>query len=1222
MTAGPPSADQRYLHTPVTQKLLERMDTLYSRCPEGVPHLFHKVGEDAWPIWWGEPGEKRNTLDDVGVRGRIWALSLLLYQYHLIPRSYRAAASRIVARLKETPAPDLEAIQQWLTEHERSPEEIVKLLGNLISSGCREGFPPLEAAERWLEMVARFTVLRLLETAPCEDQDEFLKVAFEMPARAPSALYRALYERVARHAGTPASNSARKQARGGTDVADMRALERAWVSQRSTILGMMRHNVATDDLCAERRYVMPAADERDDKDILRMLHLLQGDERILVVGGEPMLGKKTKVKGVLRSLAAAHDKMVFERTVPGEETRFMPVFATSAGEGNYRALVDAVAIFLHHYAQAEHARNNLVSEPSAPPPYLPSQFDEAVESIFARYGDFPALFVIADVDAFEHDRTRQAIRDTGIRRLIEAILSAHPENRLILTTGDDVKEIIKQGYFARPRDIAPVEIDPPTYSDLKSFMNAAAYGAFDKARYDDIDPVDATIRGDDLVALAAMLSLVYFPQTGYGRLDDTQWREIELFFEKGWQDRKAERIPIYHMLAQAIVKSGLAGPIALIAASHDGVREDSLWQLLVEWRDEDPGVDLPPDCAALATALSSLAKVAGKRFLRLVRIPRYDPDEYAPDETHGPDDLIWDMDPLVSHWLLRALAAIDSKHAGLVAASHRLIARIARRRGHMKKALMRAPLGSRVTEDASRDIQSFASLLASIPGTLDDQQSIGGPPLRISEDAIYAVGTAFNAKRALRFAVISLLKEDIDHDHRLSMIFDEDALRLDLYLLLLLPTGRPYPTKLKKRRLPDRLPAHLLSNVFDPAEVLELLSTIALSAFHAQRFDVLEGIGKLANDYIAHKKIPADAVPQQLVRLWCSEIDAHILRGKTFAGDKLGAALAEVERYMGHFADVRVGKPDTLAASAPLPRLKAYLRLLAREAELHGLTDPSGVRAKAAYDRLVDFETALSTHPGHHDPVVLSGRVARRYIRYLVSDAHLQLQQASAGTDATLAQVKALVMVNTARLRRFSGAERVGVMLDRARVAMVEARLATQCEATETRNARIKAQLLAACALTDAANRRAFSGSVSHASKLDVLAIQSEAHRRLVDAALDKTIEIDPTTEVELVGQALTTAGIAAHDLIKMAKLLKAAPAQGLGHWLEARSRMSEHRVRAEKQFHYRGKHHRDPLELARRALRDARTIKQAIGDTSLDADLAKASIELSQLRREAGKPD
>jgi hypothetical protein len=185
--------------------------------------------------------------------------------------------------------------------------------------------------------------------------------------------------------------------------------------------------------------VAPEPEDHTDPSVQRVLDTLKSNARLIIVSGEPLLGKKTRVKGALRRLAENSGQLVLSlRSANDMLIDYLPVMVTSASIGSYRVLIDSVTAFLEKYEEAGRRHN---FKPPRPPlgKRLAAHFDEAVEDLFAEYRSLPALVVITDVEAFEFDRTRHAIRDTGIRRLIEALLAANQKTRVVITTTDQIK---------------------------------------------------------------------------------------------------------------------------------------------------------------------------------------------------------------------------------------------------------------------------------------------------------------------------------------------------------------------------------------------------------------------------------------------------------------------------------------------------------------------------------------------------------------------------------------------------------------------------------------------------------------------------------------------------------------------------------------------------------------------------------------------------------------
>lgn len=640
--------------------------------------------------------------------------------------------------------------------------------------------------------------------------------------------------------------------------------------------------------------------------------------------------------------------------------------------------------------------------------------------------------------------------------------------------------------------------------------------------------------------------------------------------------------------------------------------------LLHQWHKPNPLVVEFQSDEALNDALAEFASLVGTRFLRRTAIARYDEDEYEFGELHRPEDMVWEMDSIISMYFLDALRTFEPT---LPAHAHRLIALIARLRSQQKKVQMRSPIGSRASEEGSRDIQCYVNLLASILFEEGKSRSLEGKPLRLAEAEFFAIDDKFNPARALRFAVFCLLKEDIDHDHRLTMIFDEDALRLDLFLLLFHELGRVYTPEVESLELPRTLPDHLTSGIFKPAEILDLMSTIALSAYHAQRSTIVDDIVDMAADFARQHRIAWSSI--QLSRLWCCKIDASLRRGAWRAvaveeddSDPEGnGRFAFVERqrsaevqpgHLGTLAFVRGCRrawyPD-LADEAPskaivaseLSRHKAHLRLLIREADLCMLVHSDRSAAAKLYGLVEDIETALSQLPEQHDPVVLSGRAGRRYIQFLLRDPAVLYPSDKTRVQAQqiFAKVEALLSVNKSRLRRFSGADRVGVMLDMARLKLMRGDYAGANDFAES------------------AKRRAFSGSVSHGGKLDVFQVLARVKLDLVENG-DPTLFPPGEDEPEILKDAAT----AIRNLEAIARHLNYAPSLGMANMLKARLELALDK----RQRQGDGVKTEENLNAAREAIAGASKTFAAIGQVNLDESLMKMDAEI-RARRKAAYP-
>lgn len=914
-----------------------------------------------------------------------------------------------------------------------------------------------------------------------------------------------------------------------------------------------------------RRFALPQDSDLDDKDIKALRMALQGGPRLIVLNGEPFLGKKAKIKGLLRMIAEPSDSLVYDLAMHGKPVVRLPIRAWSARRLHYRELVERVHNFLEVYSHARAGRD----APEAiqlPMPEHGRPLDELIESINVNFRNLPAVFIFTDVDAFGENHARNVVRDIGIEQLIRTLLDANKASRIIITTTDFDVRTSRNRQFVNFPNHELIQVDPPYIAEVKQFVRRDIRSLPQLAGlYDN----ETTVRGDDLVSVAAVINLTCHAEAMM--LPDDTNMSIQRFLETTPENRDQARPDIYRRIVGAISETGLLHPVALIAASEDGVRLDSMRYLLWVWAQSNATVVTYDTDRDLDDMLENFAATVGFRFLRRTGIARYDPEEYDIEEAHSESDRVWEMDPIISMFFLDALRSFDRT---LPAHAHRLIALIARIRSQHKKVAMRTPIGSRASEEGSRDIQCYVNLLASILFQDSDNMSTAGPPLRLSEAEVFSIKNRYSAARALRFAVFCLLKEDIDHDYRLTMVFDEDALRLDLYLLLFQGLGRVYTPEVNPLKLPEQLPPHLTGGIFSPEEVLDLLSTTALSAFHAQRFDIVENVLKLAIVFAGDHGIPESSI--LLSRLWCCKIDACIRRGSGVALTSHQDTLAFVRlKRREWYGDLAIaGREEPIRADQLNPH-KAHLRLLVREAELTNLADLDRSKADSLYRQVESIEAAIKTTSEQHDPVVLSGRVGRRYIQFLLDDPAILSRS---GETETLRweifdKVEALLSVNTSRLRRFSGADRVGVMVDIARLRIR------------------RGDFAGAHHYAESAKRRAFSGSVSHGGKLDVFQVLAEVKLSLVERAGEGGM-LGNFDVKSLFDEAQT----AIRNLRSVAEHLGYAPSRSIAYLLEARAALAaDARKRTTSDRH---------LNDALRAIRNARRVLHSVGQIDLNSKL------------------
>lgn len=1152
---GRPGGD--YIERGDDSEQLTLMDQRYFEEDDGKPVIFRSIGKNKRTIYWGTRLPRAQGGFELGVRGKVWALFLLLSMQSTVPTSLSELARAIE---KSTPA-DLKpkivgAANRERSARPRAGEKTVRLrdlIFQLASENQKEACPPAHVSQDLLEAVLKYCETTCFQGTARKSGHEEAVTQFRSAAVGTSSSPSDLYIKLRSIVPTISPKLPGVRPVGRSAKTSWPRDEEAF-ARLSEIEPSLDHELSvTPTVGRTERYHRAEQADYDDDVVSGVLRALESSERrkarLIVLSGRPFAGKKAKVLSLLRVIATREkDRLLIRlRTTMGDPLALLPIRAWSARGVHYRELVSNVVKFLEHYDRRINggADSATVVTPE-------TSLEQLFEHIRKFHKNCPALFVFTDVDAFRADHDRNVIRDIGIKNLIRALLESNGHSLMMLTTSESLKASAASVGLPLSLEV-PVEVHIP---DLKRFLSPGIMKTVSQALS---QQNFSELRGDDLLAIAALINLS-------GGLVAPVLEACKAFLQKNTDDRRKERVGIYRLLLEAAEARKMLHVLALIAASDDGLRDDSLARLLTIWAEHDQTVPAFADLEAVQTAVEAFSELAGAKFLIRTRMARYDPDEYGFDEHHAGSDNIWEIDCLISAMLVESLHALRPE---LAQHAHRLVALLARQRAQNKKVMMRSPLGSRAAEDASRDIQCYVSLLASIQLPEIPEPAGEDGVLRLSEREVFSLDpNGFRARRALRFAVQCLLREDIDHDHRLTMVFDEDALRLDLYLLLFHELGRRHHTLLEPLKIPDRLPRHLAPEFLSEEQVMGLMTTVALSALYAQRFDVVHGVASLAEAYVREQSVAGRTA--EIVRIWCSQIDAYLLQGGISKTNPRHRETLDFVRQVRRTHFGKVPNSDAFSKDTPLSgeqleAIKADMRLLAREAEVCALTDQDPAIAQGLYDELERREALLSERFAQHDPIVLSGRVARGYLRFL-------LRNGDSRDEALISRANALLGANISRLRRFSGADRFGVMLDLARLHQ------------------LRDNLRVARDWAHAAYVRAQSGHASYGSKLDVFAVYADLNIRLAECDLTQTDHFETGHRV-------------ATDMYEVAVSLEYRPFRALAEYLLARCLLLQYR---REKPDSRGKRISKTVQEAHKRIDSARQTMLAIGDISFDDDIAK----------------
>jgi hypothetical protein len=798
--------------------------------------------------------------------------------------------------------------------------------------------------------------------------------------------------------------------------------------------------------------------------------------RISFIVGKAHAGKTGVLVEVLRGLAKDSESdsgsmslVLRARSTGGD--RPLPVVVFDTQTLTNRSLTIKVFNYLSFLCDPRHATLRDVEMVSAAADSRDTEgIDGLLESIKKLHAAQPALFVFLDWEVFNADSTRSLLRRVGRARLLGALHDSNRDSRFVITALGEVRSQTERPLLHLPK-MTRISLEDPDFGEIRRYLPGLRYPAGIAAPLTQLQVAMGTskVPGDILLAMAIALDLHADrpPET-----NEALTAIADYCRNATSSPEKADSRPLFRLILRSLEGMRLLRAVMVIASSEDGMRIDSLRQVLAAWNDQEPFVE-GFDWNAIDSGLRALTKVGASFFLVLRRSIAFDPDEFDVAEGASKDDLVWEISVKLVEHIQRAVESWPAPASGFepdqlrcMREARRQVASFARRRAQTKR--MRSISWARPPEiyHLQRDIQSYTALLASIDPT---EMGAGRPTgedrtlLRMADGAVFTVGRSFDPRLALRYALKCILRKEIDDDHELTMVYDYDPIRLRLYLLMFFPLGLLhswYVENLSLRQgsdviaLPEAIPIHLLQS-FRAREIMMLLTTVAITAFHCQNAEVVTWARLRAEELLA---LPDNQVSthdkEDLfllgTRVWCSYIDAAIQHGAP-TDEPAGAdpGLLRTLHYVrglldSHFADFKNGPPAAkggIVTERERRRLIAWMRLRAREAELCALAasaqpGDSGMSldyAVSLYEGIERLEQKVATADGNEDPVVFSGRTARRYMRLLFRIGQGESRPVGTASRRRDATIRGLIEINKARLRRFGGADQVAVYLDEAR---------------------------------------------------------------------------------------------------------------------------------------------------------------------------------------------
>lgn len=1060
-----------------------------------VPDFYQRTGKDKVRFYWGET-DKSGRFVRIGARGKFWVLALLISQ--LLQEDDVATIADNIARHAGYTENDMVRSR----EEEYSYQEVLR---DLIAPTFK-GTPhaPTQLAFEFLNKATSY----LAELA---NQTEKAQTFYDGVCTSNFADFAALFEHVRLLAGiTYGQLKPGRQKDVGPDAL-------AAISQFDDLGGHPdQHGLRSEPISRDKDIV---------KDIFEHF-ATPNTPRLVVLHGEESSGKKAIIRHFLHIASAKAGGHALYKRPESEDnpSRYLPVFAIQAKRRTYIDLVHQICGFVVRYHNEFGPDAEKVSVPDD------MEIWEGLQKIRELHSQ-PAVFIITDVEIAPENRLRPHIRDSGFRRLLSALFDGHKQSKIIITTTADWEKLHFSVQAGLPAAKA-IPITAPGLAELKFFVRP------DLQIFPYPASWQAQLRGHVLVALGALISLYDgVPEALAETMLPMDRRRVPEPI------RKEFRIKLYDLLREKVKEEGLLPALTLIALSEDGLRSDTLHAGLSAWRAVDDRIPTYDSVEKLAATLTTFGQRTGPKFLKYSKMVRYDKDEYGLEETHSKDDSVWEFDPLVAQRFILSLQNNDPFFAQI---ANRIISIAARRRSQTKKRRSSQSGRYDTTADGSRDIQSFTSLLASIPSSDLLTPSEIDQPAASMLSKVFTLGETFDARTAFRYALYGQLRDDVDRDYRMTMVDDEDDLRLHLYLLLFQPPGKRYNLEDETLKFDDKIPAHFAGLIDDP-DILELMTTIGLSAFHAHRVDLLGAVITSATAFVDGKA--PDLVPD-LARLWAVQFDHFILRGESdglFAGaDSIGdrkghhKTLKDLEALIAtRFGPENAldGQTNTVLQAAiarDSGRVAAWLRLKVRAAELVALTEADRRAATDLYRRLLQIDNLLSAQARPGRGMVFAGRTARHYIRFLLrGPAFHQERDNPAFTrerEISFATVAELIETNTARLRRYAGADRVGVLLDLARWHYFQGNFDT------------------AVKYAAEADNRSFMTNVSHNGRLDVLVVNADLGSLNLQREGRR-----PELRRDVAKELWSKAQDDIDELLRLALRLKYKPYEGIAKYLRAK---------------------------------------------------------------------
>lgn len=752
---------------------------------------------------------------------------------------------------------------------------------------------------------------------------------------------------------------------------------------------------------------------------------------ILGLIGPRFSGKTPLLIALLRTLgvdptASGEDRSQYYRR-EGSAT-VLPVFAKNCNYLSFPELLDSVLQFLRS-ATSDRARPRVRS------------VEEKLALINQLAADRPALFVFANLDYFSEESITLSVKRGGVKRLLDILTQTARDTRIVFSSQSSFETVLKQTDAARAALVREFVVPSQTLLDFKTLHTGKSHDVAVQL----LHPLDedVNVSGQTLCLFSAAIAL-QLPKERISEVivalrsgRDVGASRDQNLGEPTQGEIEAERICWHHILQQLGVENPIIWILALTAASFDGLSVSSIKETVQQLEMLNFVSEVNKPIWLIETLISAtdrrlIFEMENNSLASYERAASEKPI-FVPDHRRRKERR-YVMDPPMAQSLTRYLF---EQEPILFRMTRTIISIRARERSDLTKLQIRWIYGTS-KHHYRRDIQAYSNLIASLdPDDIEPYAPRETETANILDSEAFSLPRLPSGAELIRYAYYRVLRKDIDRANRMSMVLDDDRVRLQLYLQLF-HAGELFDYDNEGAlTLPDKIPTYL-RNAFSKNEIAKMLVTVGIAAFFANRYDILQKASELADKMInrvakagfINENERADLI-SNFMRLWCTELDALFLDcrdSKTYEASWVVLTLRLKEL-----------KQRCSAISIPGLRDLAVQRLRFHEARLAYWSMPEEVNALAYVDTCMNAAKTIN-RGSKSSAGALSGRNVRILIKILLGDPafsqpELTTEELEARSER-ITKASSLNAHNIARLSRYSGGDRVACLIDAALIEL------------------------------------------------------------------------------------------------------------------------------------------------------------------------------------------